>query len=259
MCAAGSARGFGSASVSSAVIVGASSGLGRSLAPALARAGFNLVLVARDGRDLEATASDVRVRHGVTCAAVVQDIGAADWDVQGFVNTCTATLGRVDCVLVPAGAVSDDDHGANPAAVWPLAATNYLGPARVAAAFGRQMADAGGGSIILFSSIAAAAPRQKNAAYSAAKAALETYAKALRTALEPRGVRVLVLTIGYLDTALSFGMPLKFPVANPSVVAEYIVKRCLRASGKRHHPLFWGWITLILRHLPWFIYRRLSF
>jgi len=245
--------------VSSAVIIGASSGVGRALATALGAAGYNLVVVARDARDLEATAANVQVRYGVTCSAFVQDIGAADWDVQGFVDACIAQLGRIDCVLVPAGALSDDDHGANPSVLIPLTATNYLGPARLAAAFGNHMATAGAGSIVLFSSIAASAPRQKNAAYAAAKAALETYAKSLRTALEPRGVRVLVLSLGYVDTTLSFGLPLLFPVASPVAVAAYVVKHGLHASGKRHFPAFWWWITTILRHLPWFIYRRLSF
>jgi len=245
--------------MSSAVIVGASSGVGRSLATALAGAGFNLVVVARDERDLEATAADVRLRYGIACSHVVQDIGAVDWDAQGLVDTCAAKVGRVDCVLVPAGAVSEDDYGTNPAVVLPMMATNYLGPARIAAAFGRHMTTSGGGSIVLFSSIAAAAPRQKNAAYSAAKAALETYAKALRTYLEPRGVRVLVMSLGYVDTAQTFGLPLRFPVATPAAVAAYVVKICLRASGKRHFPAFWWWITMVLRHLPWFVYRRLSF
>jgi short-subunit dehydrogenase len=241
------------------VIVGASSGVGRALATALARAGFDLVVVARDERDLEATAADVRLRYGIACSSLVQDIAAVDWDAQGLVDACATKLGRVDCVLVPAGAVSEEDHGANPAVVFPMMATNYIGPARIAAAFGRHMTTTGGGSIILFSSIAAAAPRQKNAAYSAAKAALETYAKALRTHLAPRGVRVLVVSLGYVDTALSFGLRLRFPVASPAAVAAYVVKTGLRASGKRHFPAFWWWVTMVLRHLPWFVYRRLSF
>jgi NAD(P)-dependent dehydrogenase (short-subunit alcohol dehydrogenase family) len=241
------------------VVVGASSGVGRALARALARAGFDLVVVARDLRDLEATAADVRLRHGISCSAVVQDIGAVDWNVEGFVEHCAEVLGSVDCVLVPAGAISEDDRGANPAAVFPMMATNYLGPARVAAAFGRRMAAAGSGSIILFSSIAAAAPRQRNAAYSAAKSALETYAKALRTELEPHGVRVLVLALGYVDTALSFGLPLRFPVASPESVAAFVLRHGMSSAGRRYFPTFWWWITMVLRHLPWFIYRRLSF
>jgi NAD(P)-dependent dehydrogenase (short-subunit alcohol dehydrogenase family) len=138
-----------------------------------------------------------------------------------------------------------------------MAAVNYLGPAKIAAAFGREMARKGTGALVLFSSIAAAAPRRKNLAYSAAKAALEVYARGLRHELEPKGVRVAVLALGYVDTRLSFGMRLPFRVATPEEVASYAASPVLR--GRRYYPRFWWWITFILRHLPWTVYRRLSF
>lgn len=245
--------------MSSAVIVGASAGTGRALASAMAKAGYALTIVSRDARDLEPVASDVRLRFGVTCHAVAQDIAQPDFDAEAFAQACVQAHGAVECLLVPAGAVSNSDVDANVAAIGPMAATNYLGPARLAAAFGREMASRGKGVIVLFSSIAAAAPRSRNAAYSAAKAALEVYAKALRVDLEPRGVRVVVIALGYVDTRLSFGMKLLFPVSSPAAVAEYVVRRALHASGKRHYPRFWWWITMTLRHLPWALYRRLRF
>jgi short-subunit dehydrogenase len=121
------------------------------------------------------------------------------------------------------------------------------------------MAERGRGSLVLFSSIAAAAPRRRNAAYSAAKAALEVYAKALRHELEPRGVKVLVIALGYVDTRQSYGMRLLFPIARPESVAEYVAGAAQHSAGKRHFPWFWFWITALLRLLPWSIYRRLSF
>jgi short-subunit dehydrogenase len=245
--------------VSSAVIVGASSGVGRALAEALARSGYALTIVARSARDLEATAADLKLRYEIICNTLVQDIGAADFDVDAFALQCAANLGPVECLLVPAGANAMEDVAGNPASILPMAAVNYLGPARLAAAFGRQMAERGRGVVVLFSSIAAAAPRSRNAAYSAAKAALEVYAKALRVELEPRGVRVVVVALGYVDTRLSFGMKLLFPVASPEAVAAFVLGRTLRGAGKYHYPRFWWWITIILRHLPWNLYRRLKF
>src|SRR5262245_61732928 len=93
----------GSASVSSAVVVGASSGVGRAMAERLAERGSNLVIVARDALDLEATAADLRLRCGVGCHAVAQDIASPDWDVEALVKLCGSKLGKVDRVLVPAG------------------------------------------------------------------------------------------------------------------------------------------------------------
>jgi short-subunit dehydrogenase len=245
--------------MSSAVVVGASAGVGRALAERLARNGYDLVLVARDSRDLEPTANDLSLRFGRRCTFITADIGRADWDITSFLSECQNRIGDIDCLMVPAGAVASDDFGANPEVIAGVIATNFVGPARLAAAFGRGMAERGRGSLVLFSSIAAAAPRRRNAAYSAAKAALEVYAKALRHELEPRGVKVLVIALGYVDTRQSYGMRLLFPIARPESVAEYVAGAAQHSAGKRHFPWFWFWITALLRLLPWSIYRRLSF
>lgn len=65
-----------------AVVVGASAGLGRALAAALAASGHDLVLAASDLRDVAALASDLRLRHGVRAAAVAVDLGSSDVDLE---------------------------------------------------------------------------------------------------------------------------------------------------------------------------------
>jgi short-subunit dehydrogenase len=248
--------------MSGAVVVGASTGVGRALASALAQRGRSLVIVSRNAVELEAVAGDLRQRFGVGCWPVAQDIGRADWDVAAFVAECTRLLGEPELVLIPAGGVAPGDVGPNPDAVRPVLETNYVGPARLAAAFGQRMAERGAGVIVLFSSIAAVAPRTRNAAYSASKAALETYAKGLRHALQPRGVEVLVLALGYVDTRQSAGQRLLFPKVRPEAAAERVLKwveaRRIK-GGRRYYPRFWWWVTTCLRLLPWPVYRRLQF
>jgi short-subunit dehydrogenase len=241
------------------IVAGASTGVGRQLAVQLAERGASVILVSRDAEDLRATADDIRVRFGTVCLEVAQDLGAEDWDVEEFVRGCTRDLGEIDFVLIPAGGSASEDIGANPALVFQMAAINYLGPARLAAAFGQRMGARGKGTILFFSSIAAVAPRSRNAAYSASKAALEVYARSLRHALEPSGVRVGVVALGYVDTALSFGQRLLFPRVSPESVARYVLKDGIGWAGRRYVPRFWSLVTLVLRCLPWSIYRRLSF
>ena len=243
--------------MSSALVVGGSSGVGRALARALAQGGSDLVIVAREPRDLEPTAADIALRHGVRCFAVATDIADPALDAEAFAERCCALVGEIERVYIPAGGVNDDDVGPNPALVAPLVLTNYVGPARLAAAFARRMVERGRGEIVLFSSIAAGAPRTNNVAYAAAKAALEVYALGLRHFAEPRGVSVTVYALGYVDTPQSFGRKLLLPIAGPAQAAAFMVRAA--RPGKHYYPRFWWWVLLVLKSLPWAIYRRLSF
>ena len=245
-----------------AVIVGSSSGVGRALTQRLAQEGYNLVITSRDPRDLEATASDLRLRYGIKCWVVAQDIAADGWDAVAFAKGCEQKLGLVDCLLVPAGAANDADAGPNPEVLEEVLDVNYTGPAKLAAAFGQLLGARGSGSIVLFSGIAAVAPRPKTPAYSAAKAALETYAAGLRHALASRNVAVMVVALGYVDTPQTFGLSLLLPIVSPDAVAEHVVRRLLGANargGKVYFPNFWWGVTATLRLMPWSIYRRLRF
>jgi decaprenylphospho-beta-D-erythro-pentofuranosid-2-ulose 2-reductase len=241
-----------------AVIVGASSGVGRALARRLAAAGHDLVIAGRDQAELEVTAADIVFRHGRRCEVLCADIADPAWDAEAFVAACLDRLeGRVDHLFIPAGGARDDDRGPNPAVVAEVTALNFVGPGRLGAAFARVMQSAGGGAIVFFSSIAAAAPRSENSAYSAAKAALDVYAAALRHALDGQGVRIISVTLGYVDTPQSFGMKLPLPVASPESVAERVLELSRGPGGSYHLPRFWWLVTTTLRALPRPVYRRL--
>jgi NAD(P)-dependent dehydrogenase (short-subunit alcohol dehydrogenase family) len=244
--------------VSNAVVVGATSGVGRALARRLAAAGQNLVLAGRDSGELDVIVTDLRFRHPGQYQAIPTDIADPEWDASAFARDCVAKLGApIDTVFIPAGGARDDDVGPNPDVVGPIAALNYVGPARLGAAFGRAMQATGKGTLVFISSISAAAPRAENAAYSAAKTALESYAVALRHSLEPHGVVVITVVLGYVDTPQSFGMQLRLPVASPEVVAERLLKLSRGPGGLYHLPRFWQLVTTTLRALPWPIYRKL--
>jgi NAD(P)-dependent dehydrogenase (short-subunit alcohol dehydrogenase family) len=241
-----------------AVVVGATSGVGRALARRLAEAGYDLVVAARDDAELDVVAADIAFRSGRCCHTLRADIAEPTWDADAFAAACVARLdGHVSCLFIPAGGAREDDVGPNPEVVAPLAGLNFIGPARVGAAFGRIMQGAGGGAIVFFSSIAAAAPRTENAAYSATKAALEVYAKGLRHALEGHAVRVISVALGYVDTPQSYGLQVALPIASPEVVAERVIKLSCGAGGDYHVPRFWWLVTTTLRALPWPVYRHL--
>ncbi len=243
-----------------AVVVGASSGVGRALAEELARRGYDLVISARETRDLAAVASDLELRRQTRVHCLSIDLAAPDFDAQGYRDACVELLGQVDAIFVTAGMIDSRDHGPGDAETTArLIQVNYASVIQLIARFAELFETRGRGNIVTFSSIAAAAPRRQNTVYSSTKAALETYCQGLRHHLSPTPVILQTYALGYVDTAMSFGQKLLFPVASPTRVARYVVDHLDRDHGRVYLPRFWAIVVFALRSLPWFIYKRLSF
>jgi short-subunit dehydrogenase len=241
-----------------AVVVGASAGLGRALAAQLAASGRPLLLVASDQRDLDAVASDLALSHGVTVDVLAAD--ATDPMHFGRELERAAAAHAVEEVILPIGATSaeDDCLTALPVARH-LMNVNFLSVVAAVGALAPRLAEQGHGSIVGFGSIAATRGRARNAMYAASKRALASYFESLRHQLEPSGVAVSFYVLGYLDTQQAYGQELRLPKAKPEVIAAEVCRRLGRAGASRHRPRFWLLLTLLLRALPWRVYRKLRF
>jgi short-subunit dehydrogenase len=243
-----------------AVIVGASSGVGQALASALAARGWKLVLCARDRRDLEAVAADLTLRFSAECHPLPADLSNSDYAGKTFCEECANKLGVIDALLYVAGAIDDHDDGStDDETTRKLAEVNYVSAIKTLGAFARLFEEQGRGTLVGFSSIAAAAPRRQNVVYASAKAGLETYLRGLRHRFADTPVLVQGYALGYVDTAMAYGKKLLLPAVSADAVANEVVRNLNRDIGIRYYPAYWRLITLTLRLLPWFIYKRLRF
>jgi 3-oxoacyl-[acyl-carrier protein] reductase len=168
----------------SALITGASRGIGNAIARALAAERCDVALVARGEDALRGAAGDIAKTHGVRTAAIVADVTRAE-DVQRMVDETAAQLGRIDILVNNAGgAFPDDDDG------WRAAfAANIEAAVRATRAVVPHMRAQGGGAIVHIASIwgreAGGAP-----AYNAAKAAVIALAKAMARDFAAGHIRV---------------------------------------------------------------------
>ncbi len=243
---------------SGSVVVGASAGVGRALSEALAASGRDLVLVARDDRDLDALAADLSLRHGVRVTPYACDVAHAD--AAEIVRASREALEDLDSVLFPIGAVDDADDGfGSSSATENLLATNFSSVLRLSSLFLEDLERRGEGTVVFFSSIAAAAPLRRNVVYSAAKAALESYARSMQHRFGQSGVRIQVYALGYVDTAMTRGRRLLLPKASPARVASEVVRRLDGKTQFRYFPRWWSVIVRALSLLPRPVYRRLDF
>jgi len=240
------------------LVVGASSGLGRELARALAAAGYDLVLVSSDGRDIEAVASDLAARYGQHIVGLAADLGGEDEGYLDRIDAALTELGTAAGLLFPVGATLEDDDGSlDIEAVRWITRTNYLAVVALVSRLRRRLAPTGG-VVIGFGSVAALRGRRKNVAYAAAKRALQSYFESLRHTSAGGTVRIQFYVLGYLATNQVFGAT-PLPKGDPRLLARQVVRDLGRDLGTVYYP---GWrrlIAVIVRLVPWTIYRRLKF
>ena len=237
------------------LILGGSSSVGRAFALQAAAGGADILLAGRDLADLERTAADVRVRTGRRAEAIAFDADP-DSDHDGFVASCRARGVKLDVFLLfgamPAQEAIDHDF----ALARQTVTVNYLGAMSILARLAPLLAAQGGGSIVVLSSVSGDRGRRKNYVYGSAKAALNTYLQGLRSRFHDRGVTVATIKAGFLDTAMSYGMPGLFLVASPEACARACLAAARRRTDVSYFPPFWFLIMLIIRLIPEKIFKK---
>lgn len=236
-------------STRTAVIIGASSGIGEALAHELHRAGWRLGLLARRLERLEA------LRAALAPDTVVRCLDVAKPDAAAVLEHAIEELGRVDLVIISAGT------GHNGALNWEqdleTVSVNVLGFMALANVAMRHFIERGHGHLVGISSIAALRGNPA-ATYSASKAFQSVYLDGLRALARQSGHPIVVTEVqpGGVDTAmLKPARPLpplvkRLFVASPAKAARQI----LRAAEKRKKHAYitrrYAPIALLLRLLP---------
>jgi len=182
-------------------ITGASSGIGRELAIGVSRRGARTVLSARRENALRETQN---LCGGAERSRVVPaDMEAID-DLSAVVNAVYEEFGRIDVAILNAGlsqrgTVADTEEEV----VRRVNAVNFLAPAAIVRQLVRRMLSDGGGHIAAVSSLSTRVATPYRSAYTASKAALETYLTVLRRELYDAEVEVTLALPGFVNTEIS--------------------------------------------------------
>jgi NAD(P)-dependent dehydrogenase (short-subunit alcohol dehydrogenase family) len=187
-----------------ALVTGASRGLGRALAEALAARGARVALVAREPGPLGDVVAGIRARGG-QAHAIAADIGVKD-AVHRIAGQAHGLVGDIDVAIHNASTLGPtplrlllDTDCEDLAAVLE---TNLVGPFRLTKVLAGAMALRGTGVIVHISSDAAVEAYPRWGAYSVAKAAQDHLSRVLAAELADTGVRVLAVDPGEMDTAM---------------------------------------------------------
>ena len=243
-----------------ALILGATSPVGRHLALVLAARGADLVLASRDQEELERQRS-----HLAVCAPDVRvevepgDVTTADF--QRALVTKLAPEGHepIDTVFSLVGDLGDNEAATEDSSEFRrITEVNYTGVATVLTAMVPHFRTLARGNIVVVSSVAGDRGRQSNYPYGAAKAALSAFAAGLRNRMYQVGVHVLTVKPGFIDTATTWGLPGLFAVAKPEEVARGIVRAMDRRKNVVYLPGFWRWIMCVICAVPEVVFKRLK-
>jgi decaprenylphospho-beta-D-erythro-pentofuranosid-2-ulose 2-reductase len=241
------------------LIVGALSGIARSIASELAGQGHSLVLAARDGEELARSAADLRVRHrGVVETASFEALDFASHAT--LVDTADHTLpGGLSGIVFCAGWMAEHDVAAIDFEVARrMVDVNYTSAVSLLNHAANVFEARRRGWICVLSSVAGDRGRQSNYLYGATKSALTVYLQGLRNRLTPAGVDVITIKPGCADTGMTYGLD-KLPfVVGPDVIARDVVRAIHGRKSVVYTPRIWWAIMTAIRLIPEGVFRRMK-
>ena len=244
-----------------AVVLGATSGVGRAVARRLAERGDSLFLLGRSEVELARSALDLAARHPNRA-----EVGHATCDLErpeGFaraLDAADAALDGFDTAIVTAAMFAPQDAlESDIDLVQRLTTVDYANTVVFCEHVRRRLLSRGGGRLAVFSSVAGDRGRKPVVIYGSAKAWLSAYLEALDHKFHADGLSVLCVKPGFVRTTMTAGLKEPPFAADPDRVARDVVRALDRRAPLVYAPKVWGLVMFIIRLLPRFIMRRLAF
>jgi 3-oxoacyl-[acyl-carrier protein] reductase len=186
-----------------ALVTGASGGIGRATALALARRGMTIGIgYFRSEGAASALAREIEAIPG-RAVLLRADVTAVD-EVKRMVDELVSALGPPDVLVCTAGVVRDTLLGASHAGDFEeVLRVNLLGAVNACREVARHMVSQRRGAIVNVSSVAAQRPGRGQSNYAASKGGVESFTRALAVELAPRGIRVNAVAPGVIETKMS--------------------------------------------------------
>jgi short-subunit dehydrogenase len=234
-----------------AVVIGASSGIGEALAHQLNREGWRLGLLARRLDRLEA------LRQTLAPETVVRRIDITQDDAATIVDDVFNELGGVDLIIISAG-TGHNNRDLNVELDADTVSVNVLGFMRMAQLAVRHFLRRGRGHLVGISSVAALRGNGAGAAYAASKAFQSVYLDGLRDLARQSGLPIAVTEVqpGAVDTAMlktERRMPTVAKwlfVSSPAIAAQQIMRAVRKRAKHAYITRRYALVAFVLRRLP---------
>lgn len=240
------------------LIIGATSAIAEATARIWATRGCTLCLVARDTDRLQAIAQDLVVRGAA-------GVDTRKLDVTDFaahaetIEHALATLGTIDVTLIAHGMLPDQARcQADAEYALDGFSVNCTATIGLTSRIAQKLDIQGHGTLAVISSVAGDRGRASNYWYGAAKAAVNAFLSGLRQRLAKRGVNVITIKPGFVDTPMTVAFKKGTLWASPEQVARGIIYAIDHRRAVVYLPRFWRIIMIVIESIPEFAFRRLK-
>jgi short-subunit dehydrogenase len=238
------------------IVTGGSEGVGAATARKFADAGARLMLVARNRRNLERLAEELRERTEVRVFPM--DVSDAEACTDLF-RKAHFDFGRIDVLVNNAGM-----HARGPVEQVPagdlgrIIDVNLRAPIVLTRLALPYLREAGGGAVVNVGSLAGRTPVPGSATYSASKAGLRAFTYALADELRDSGIKVAVVSPGPIDTGFIMSdidgvsnLTFSQPISTADEVAQAILDLCGNRQTEQSMPPLSGALTMLTYVMPW--------
>lgn len=238
------------------LIIGANSDIGKALAEEYAKKGYKLYLTSRNSEDIFSLTKDLNIRFGVKVISYELDVLDFDSHQKFYQNIKLKPIGIISCVGYLDEQVKSQTSWTE---CLKSIQTNFTGLVSIINIIAEDFEKRQSGFIVGISSVAGERGRQSNYIYASSKSAFTTYLDGLRNRLFASNVHVLTVKPGFVYTKMTHHLNLpKLLTANPSKVAQDIVKAQQKKKNILYTLWFWKLIMLIIKNIPEQIFKKMK-
>ncbi len=239
-----------------ALILGADSDIAQALTRLFAADGYDLTLTAMNTDLLKDTVKDLKIRFKIKVKTLEFDALKTDTH-HTFYDKLNP---KPDVAASIFGYLGDTDGSKTDfTEARKIIDINFTGAVSILNIVATDFEKRKSGVIIAISSVAGDRGRQSNYIYGSAKGALSIYLAGLRNRLAKSGVHVLTVKPGFVNTKMTADLDLPASVtAEPEQAAADIYKAFKKRKNTVYTLWMWRYIMLVIRHIPEFIFKKMS-
>lgn len=244
-----------------AVILGATTGMGRAIGRLLVERGDSVFVLGIGDEELAASAADFTARHPKKAAA-----GWAVCDLERpetfgtALDEADAVLGGFDTVIVTAAMFATQDRLEEDLAFTQrMLVVNYAHTVVFCEHARKRLLSRGGGRLTVFSSVAGDRGRKPVILYGSSKAGISHYLEGLDHKFHAQGLHVLCVKPGFVKTGMTTGLKPPPFAGEPEGVARAVIAAMDAKKAMIYTPFMWTLVMMVIRMLPRFVMRKINF